>query len=174
MTKITAKVEGNIPAHRLLWLYVNDVGDEMLIGLPKERGNYVDFVSTGELQDGQEVTVNIANNPVWIVEASTSITIGSNVAVNTDGRVGAYTSAPVRIGYSLDKAEPGELVRIVRNPKVYFHNLDLSILDGTVEEVKNNVNGLSKENLSQLLESEKQDKNRKSVVEHIESLLEGK
>ena len=174
MTKITAKVVGNIPAHRLLWLYGNDVGDEMLIGLPKERGNYVDFVSTGELQDGQEVTVNIANNPIWTVEASTPITIGANVAANTDGRVGAYTSAPVRIGYSLDRANPGELVRIVRNPKVYFHNLDLSILDGTVEEIKGKMNGLSKENLSQLLESEKQDKNRKSVVEHIESLLEGK
>lgn len=124
MTKFKTKVDGNIPAHRLLWLYVNDVGDEMLIGLPKELGNYVDLVSTGELQDGQEVTVNIANNPVWIVEASTSITIGSNVAVNTDGRVGAYNSAPVRIGYSLDKAEPGELVRIVRNPKVFFHNVE--------------------------------------------------
>lgn len=174
MTKITAKVVGNIPAHRLLWLYGNDAGDEMLVGLPKERGNYVDFVSTGELQDGQEVTVNIANNPIWTVEASTPITIGTNVAANTDGRVGAYTSAPVRIGYSLDSANPGELVRIVRNPKVYFHNLDLSILDGTVEEIKGKMNGLSKENLSQLLESEKQDKNRKSVVEHIESLLEGK
>lgn len=128
MTRINAKVVGNIPAHRLLWLHGNDEGDEMLIGLPKERGNYVDFVSTGDLEDGQEVTVNIVNNPIWTVEASTPIEVGTNVSANTDGRVGAYTSSPVRIGYSLDKAEPGELVRIVRNPKIYFHNLDLNEL----------------------------------------------
>lgn len=134
MTKIKAKVVGDIPAHRLLWLYGSESGEEMNIGLPKERGNYVDFVTTSALTDGQEVTINISGNPVWVVEASTPIEVGTNVAANTDGRVGAYTSALVRIGYSLDRAEPGDLVRIVRNPKVYFHNLDLN--DLTNDELK--------------------------------------
>lgn len=173
MTQITAKVVGDIPAHRLLWLYGSENGEEMHIGLPKERGNYVDFVTTSDLQDGQEVTVNITGNPIWIVEAATPISVGANVAANTDGRVGAYTSAPVRIGYSLDKAEPGELVRIVRNPKVYFHNLDLSALDGTVGEVKNSLSDVPKNYLGDYLQAEKQGRNRKSVIEFIEGLMEG-
>lgn len=126
MSSIKAKVVGNIPAHRLLWLYGNENGHEMRIGLPRERGSYVDFVTGIPLQDGQEVTINITGNPIWTVEASTRIDVGSNVAVNDDGRVGAYTSAPVRIGFSLDHGEEGGLVRIVRNPKVYFNNLDLN------------------------------------------------
>lgn len=126
MTSVKATVVGDIPAHRLLWLYGSDDGQDMKIGLPKERGNYVDFVTSVALQDGQEVTINIKNNPVWLVEAATRIDVGANVAANTDGRVGAYTSAPIRIGYSLDYGEAGDLVRIVRSPKVYWHNLDLS------------------------------------------------
>lgn len=123
MTKITAKVVGNIPAHRLLWLYDSEDGKEMRIGLPKERGNYVDFVSTGPLEDGQEVTISIKGEPVWLVEASTKISVGTNVSANTDGRVGAYTSSPIRIGYAIDEGDEGDLVRIVRNPKIYIDKI---------------------------------------------------
>lgn len=44
-------------------------------------------------------------------------------------------------------------------------------LDGNVEEVKAAVEGLEKENLEKLLAEEKENKNRKGVVEHIEQLL---
>lgn len=123
MTKIKAVVSGDIPAHRLLWIYASEDGTEMRIGLPKERGNYVDFVSTGELKDGQEVVISISGNPIWTVEAATEINVGSNVSANVDGRIGQYTSSPIRIGYALDAGTEGDLIRIVRSPKVYLENI---------------------------------------------------
>ena len=49
--------------------------------------------------------------------------------------------------------------------------LESSLLDGNVEEVISAINGLDKEELEKLLAEEKQGKNRKTVIEHIESLL---
>lgn len=122
--QVKAIVEGDIPAHRLLWLYNSPDGETMRLGLPKERGNYVDFVSTRDLSDGEEVTVSIRNNKrIWVVEAATKISVGANVAANTDGRVGSYTSAPIRIGYALNAGQEGDLIQIVINPKVYWHNI---------------------------------------------------
>lgn len=123
MSKVVARVVGDIPANRLLWLYSSEDGKEMLIGLPKERGNYADFISKQPLKDGQEVTVNITGDPIWTVEAGTRVDVGANVSVDTDGRVGSYTSSPIRVGYSLDYGEEGDLVRVVRHPKVYLNNI---------------------------------------------------
>ena len=122
--QVKAIVEGDIPAHRLLWLYNSPDGETMRLGLPKERGNYVDFVSTRDLFDGEEVTVSIRSDKrIWIVEAATEIAVGANVAADTDGRVGSYTSAPIRIGYALNAGQEGDLIQIVRHPKVYWHNI---------------------------------------------------
>ena len=44
-------------------------------------------------------------------------------------------------------------------------------LDGKVEEVKATVEGLGKEDLENLLTEEKENKNRKGVIEHIEELI---
>lgn len=123
-SQVKAIVEGNIPANRLLWLYNSPDGETMRIGLPKEIGNYVDFVSTKELSDGEEVTVSIKNdNRIWVVEAGTEIVVGANVAADTDGRVGSYTSAPIRIGYALNSGQEGDLIQVVKNPKVYWRNI---------------------------------------------------
>lgn len=46
-----------------------------------------------------------------------------------------------------------------------------SVLDGNVDEVKKVLNELDEETLKVLLEEEQANKNRKSVVEHIYSLL---
>lgn len=124
--KITAIVDGDIPAHRLLWIYRNDE-NKLIIGLPKEIGNYVDFVSTRDLQDGEEVTIELRDNRIWKVEvAGTGVYPGANVAVDTDGRVGCYSSAPIRIGYSLDAGEEGDVVRIVKHPKVILSKLPIN------------------------------------------------
>lgn len=124
MEKIIAIVEGNIPANRLLWIYGDKEG-RMKIGLPKERGNYIDFVTNVELKDGETVTVSIKENPIWTVEAATKVEIGGNISVDTDGRVGSYTSSPVRIGYALNSGEEGDLIRFVRSPKVLVSKLPL-------------------------------------------------
>ena len=44
-------------------------------------------------------------------------------------------------------------------------------LDGNVEEVKAAVEDLGKEELENLLQEEKENKNRKGVIEHIEELI---
>lgn len=44
-------------------------------------------------------------------------------------------------------------------------------LDGNVEQVKASLEGLDKEELEKLLVEEKENKNRKGVIEHIEQLL---
>lgn len=46
-----------------------------------------------------------------------------------------------------------------------------SLLDGTVEQVSKALDGLSPEDLEQLLKEEKENKQRKSVLQQIESLL---
>src|SRR5690625_796664 len=122
--KIKAVVEGDIPSNRLLWLYNSDDGKTLKVGLPKEIGNYVDFLCTRELKDGEEVTVETQNkNRIWTVETATKMGAGANVATDTNGGIGQYTSAPIRIGYALDAGEPGDLIRSVRNPKVYLDKI---------------------------------------------------
>ena len=122
--KIKAVVEGDIPSNRLLWLYNSDDGKTLKVGLPKELGNYVDFLSTKELKDGEEVTVEIQNdNRIWTVETATKMVAGASVATDTNGCIGQYSSAPIRIGYALDAGEPGDLIRVVRNPKVFLGNI---------------------------------------------------
>lgn len=119
MTKVKAIVVGDIPAHRLLWLYSSEDGITLHVGLPKRRGDYVDFVSTRALEDGEEITVTIRDNVrVWTAEAANDIAPGGNIAADTDGRVGSYTSALIRVGYALHSAKEGELVQFVREPKV--------------------------------------------------------
>lgn len=158
MNTIKATVVGDIPPHRLLWLYGSENGNEMRIGLPKDRGNYVDFVTSKALEDGQEVNVSITGNPIWIVEAATEITVGSNISANTDGRVGQYTSSPIRIGYALDSGNEGDLVRIVRSPKVYIDKLQ-----------EQNPNDLTNGELKKMLDEQgieyKNNANKKELIE---------
>jgi hypothetical protein len=45
------------------------------------------------------------------------------------------------------------------------------LLDGSIAEVKTNTEGLSVDDLSELLEQEKYSKNRKGVIEHFESVI---
>ncbi|MCM3411232.1 hypothetical protein [Metabacillus litoralis] len=52
--------------------------------------------------------------------------------------------------------------------------IEESLLSGNVNEVVEVINGeMSKERLEQLLQDEAEGKNRKTVIEHIESLLKG-
>ena len=124
--QIKAVVVGDIPAHRLLWLYASEDGETMRVGLPKERGNYVDFVSTRELKDGEEVTVTIKNDPIWLVEAAEKLLPGANVYADSTGRlIGSYSKHLHSVGYILDAAQEGDVVRLVRNYKFYSDRLPL-------------------------------------------------
>lgn len=118
MTRLTAKVVGDIPKNRLLILINGETEDDIYIKLPSEVGNYVDFVSTEDLEDGQEVDVVIKNDPIWEVEAGSDITAGANVSADTDGRIIEHTTKPIRVGYALHSGKKGDIIKMVRHPKV--------------------------------------------------------
>lgn len=123
MTKLTAIVDGDIPAHRVLNVYNKESGDVLLVGLPKHHGGYVDFITSVDLKSGQIITINMKNNPVWNIKTSTKVRKGQLVASTTDGRVGVYDDAQVFVGYALDTADEGQVVRVMRSPQV---NLNIS------------------------------------------------
>ena len=118
MKKFTANVVGDIPKNRLLILINGATEDDVYIKLPSEVGNYVDFVSTEDLEDGQEVDVVIKNDAIWEVEAGSDITAGANVSADTDGRIIEHTTNPIRVGYALHPGKKGDIIKMVRHPKV--------------------------------------------------------
>lgn len=124
--QIKAEVVGDIPAHRLLWLRTSEDGKTLRIGLPRQDGSPADLVSTRELKDGEEVTVTIKGDPIWLVEAAEALTPGQNVYVDTTGRlIGSHGKHLHSVGYVLDAAQEGDVVRLVRNYKFYSSRLPL-------------------------------------------------
>src|SRR5690625_6401025 len=88
MAKFKATVIGDVPGNRLLSLKAETRSNEDVMTISvTEPGGSPGFRSTGSLKDGQEVSVSIKNNPVWEVEASEDLTVGSYVAVGEGGTV---------------------------------------------------------------------------------------
>lgn len=115
--QVKAKVVGDIPANRLLWLGTSEDGETMVVKLPDEGGYPVDLVSTKPLEDGEEVTVTITDNKIWRVEAGREVKPGDNVYCGEDGRLTIDKNYLHSIGYVLDAGEEGDIVRMVRNYK---------------------------------------------------------
>lgn len=152
MTTFKAKVIENIPADRLIGLGgVNSAGDleegwETIYLKPAELGWTPDFVSTVELEEGQEVTVTVKNNPTWTAEASERIPAGTLVQCDVDGRVKNYKPKDgSHIGYTTHSAEEGDLVTFVRKygqddfPDSQIENFGVKktdLTDLTVSELK--------------------------------------
>lgn len=117
MTQIKARVQGDIPANRLLKFGTSANGLPTVTLIAKDATPHMH--STKELEDGTEVTVNITNKPVWEVEAGAEIKTGESVGVGENGTViprksGETTPARL-IGYAAGNAEKGELVKVVRS-----------------------------------------------------------
>lgn len=75
-----------------------------------------------------------------------------------------------------DSNRAKELMRLgfLEKTEIEPANTDDSVLDSKVEKIKETVTAaMSKEKLEVLLKLEVEGKNRKTVVEHIESLLKG-
>lgn len=85
---------------------------------------------------------------------------------------------PVNSTYQTDDKERVRLLQdngflYVEKQEDHTHDGEGTILDKSVEEIKKNVTAeLGKDKLEVLLELEKEAKNRKGVVEHIEELLQ--
>ena len=189
MTKFKAKVTQDIPTNRLVALGgINREGNpeegwETVYLILSKKGWIPDFVSTSDLKEGDTVSVTITDKPVWKVEASGNLPAGTLVQCDDEGKVKYYSpNDGSHFGYTLHSAKDGEVVEVVRKygynpPTSQIESMSYeqpSVLDGTVSEVKARLDNLSKTELEKVLKEEKGNKNRKSVVEHIESLLEGK
>src|SRR5690625_337096 len=189
MTTFAAKVTQNIPANRLIGLGgVNTEGDpeegwETVYLILSKKGWIPDLVSTADLEKGSVVNVKIKNNSVWKVESSEDLPAGTLVQCDDDGRVKHYRPEDGNhFGFTTHSVKAGEVVEVVRKygynpPTSQIESMSYeqpSVLDGTVSEVKARLDNLSKTELEKVSKEEKGNKNRKSVVEHIESLLEGK
>lgn len=125
--QVKAKVVGDIPANRLLWLVKSEDGETMTLKLPSEGGYPVDLVSKKPLEDGEEVTITITDNKIWRVEAGEKVAPGDNVYADEDGRIiSNHPDYRHSVGYVLDAGEEGDIVRMVRNYKFVDSKLENS------------------------------------------------
>lgn len=124
--KLTAIVQGDIPAHRLVCLTrPTDADDNTIyIRLAMERER-PDFYSREELKDGAEVPVTIKGNPVWMAEAAEDIPAGYSIEAGPDGKVVKMATNPAgapgheaTIGYTLHAVKAGEVVKFMNKYKI--------------------------------------------------------
>src|SRR5690625_5257792 len=121
MTRFNAKVVEDIPAHRLIALGgINRDGNpeegwETVYLILSDKGWIPDMVSTGNLNNGEIVSVTINNNPIWKVEAAADLPAGTLVQSTEDGRVKHYVPDDGNhIGYTTHSVKAGDVVTIVR------------------------------------------------------------
>lgn len=121
MTTFQAKVTQDIPANRLLGLGGIDTegnpeeGWDTVYLIPSKLGWTPDLVSTGDLTEGDVVSVTIRDNPVWSAEASENLPAGTLVQCDEDGRVKNYQASDGNhIGFTTHSAQAGEVVTFVR------------------------------------------------------------
>src|SRR5690625_6902328 len=115
MVKINAQVQGNIKPNLLVKYIVRKDNDPIVLyatdGFPHLRSSEV-------LEDEQEVTITIANKPVWEIEAGEKIEVGEAVYSGEAGKAFARRKGDKRpadlIGYAANRAKSGELVSVVR------------------------------------------------------------
>lgn len=118
MVSIKAIVIGDIPKHRVLTIKQKDDSENLHVGVPAEHGGHVEFATSIDLKDGQEIDIRINPDPIWNVETCTPVRKGEYVVAYTDGRVGVDDNAPTFIGYAIDSGDEGDVVRVVKQPRV--------------------------------------------------------
>lgn len=119
---IKVKALEDIPAHRLCNLGTPDEEEGLPTVVLPEEGWPPDFVSVRELKAGEISTVVLKPHDVWMVEAGADLPAGMSVSTMQDGRVGramhTENKTPANIGFTLNAAKEGELVKIYRNYKI--------------------------------------------------------
>jgi len=79
-----------------------------------------------------------------------------------------YTKKYYRVGAEYK----GDRVEELQNKGFLAPSFNLSeYLDGSVKEVKQNVDGLESEQIEELIKIEKDNKSRNTVISHLESLV---
>jgi Head fiber protein/Collagen triple helix repeat (20 copies) len=111
MSTFKAIVNQDVVANRLLSLAGNDGG---VVSLSvTEPGAIPEFVSTGSLSAGQEVTVTMRDKPIWNVQAGEDLSAGTHVVVGQAGTVVAATDGE-GIGYVAEDVATDGIASLVR------------------------------------------------------------
>ena len=161
MTSFQAQVIQNIPANRLVALAgmgsVDNREYDKIYLKKSELGWIPDFVTSVDLEEGQEVDVIIRNNPIWDVEAAQRLPAGTLVMCDEEGRVKSYNpSQGNHIGYTTHEVEAGEVVSIVRKygnmPQNQFEAAAFSAEDYQSESEFNDLGDLTNAELKELLD----------------------
>src|SRR5690625_2509169 len=184
MTTFKAKVIQDIPAYRLLALGgVNSEGDpeegwETIYIKTSELGWIPDLVTSGDLEEGSFVDVNIANKPVWNVEASQRLPAGTLVMCDDEGRVKSYNpSQGNHIGYTTHSVEAGEVVKIVRKygqmPQTQVEAAAFNVGDFQPAKDEESLEGKTNAELKELLDEKGIEYKSNDTKDELLALLGG-
>lgn len=120
MTYLKAVTYEKIPKNRLVVLTVQgktEDDDRTRIRLA-EKGEAPDFISTGSIEKGKEVTITITDKTNWEVETAEDVRSGVSVGTGAEGKlIEAVDGSVPQIGYTTKGASKGEVVSYVRNIK---------------------------------------------------------
>lgn len=122
MALIRAIVTGDIPKHRVLTIKQVDNSENLHVGVPAEHGGYVEFATRIDLKDGQKIDISLKPDTIWKIETCTPVRKGEYVAAYTDGRVGVDDNAPTFIGYAIDSGDEGDVVHVVKQPRINLNS----------------------------------------------------
>jgi len=177
MTTFQAQVIQNIPANRLVALagvgsVDNREYDKIYLKI-SDLGWIPDFVTSVDLEEGQEVDVVIRNNPIWNVEAAQRLPAGTLVMCDEEGRVKSYNpSQGNHIGYTTHEVEAGEVVSIVRKYGNMPQN-QAEIMSFVTQSKENNTNDLTVSELKKQLDEKGVEYKANATKKELIELLEG-
>src|SRR5690625_2883866 len=109
MTDFYGKVVADIPANRLISI---TNGEDMIELALTGEGINPDFYSKRDLEDGETVGVSLVGSPVWFIEAGENLSVGDNVASDSEGRV--VPADEGSFGYVPEAVLSGEIAKVVR------------------------------------------------------------
>lgn len=133
MSKITAIVYNDIPAHRLAALKGAgsdpDLDSNKIYIKAAELDTDPDFMVTKDLKAGDEVIVNIKGNPIWKAELAKDTRPGTLVSVNGDGKIATTNTRDHKryIGFSIEGGKAGDVISYARKTGILSQALDVDI-----------------------------------------------
>ena|SRR5690625_1332020 len=180
MTSFQAQVIQNIPANRLVALAgmgsVDNREYDKIYLKKSELGWIPDFVTSVDLEEGQEVDVIIRNNPIWDVEAAQRLPAGTLVMCDEEGRVKSYNpSQGNHIGYTTHEVEAGEVVSIVRKyGNMPQNQVEAAAFEATdFEPAGRDLESLTNDELKAILDEKGIKYNAKATKPELINLVEG-
>lgn len=118
--KTVVRDSQNVEPNRFLQLNVQD--DTGHHYLSYAESGFPQFRSSSFIEKGSSVSITIADNPIWNIEAGEKITTGNAIHSSEEGKALARTDKETTpaflFGYAANDAEEGEIVKVVRSPQL--------------------------------------------------------